>query len=239
MSDNHWKEIWESREDKLSHIDKKDKKAVFLELKRIDGFDVLEGGLSYEALEAQYQETKNALCLRSGDSVFEVGCGCGANLYLFHEDGFKIGGLDYSEPLVGIMKKIFTDTPPQECICGSADHLPTDIKYDAVFSNSVFSYFPDYAYASRVLERMAEKAHSCIGVLDIHDKEKEAAFLEYRMKNVPDYKERYKGLPKFFYEKSFFTDFATTHNMSIEFSESRMEGYWNNEFVFHCFLYRH
>ena len=66
MENIFWKEIWESRKDKLDDIDKKDKKAVFLELKRIDGFDVLGDGLSYEALEMQYQETKDALCLRGG-----------------------------------------------------------------------------------------------------------------------------------------------------------------------------
>ena len=233
MNDNRWKAIWERREDELGLIDKQDEKAVFLELKRIDGFDVLDG-----ALELQYQETKKSLRLKKGGSVFEVGCGCGANLYLFRKEGFKVGGLDYSKALVGIMKKVFADVPLQECICDSADHLPIEIKYDAVFSNSVFSYFPDYAYANRVLERMIEKAQACVGILDIHDKAKEKAFLNYRMKTIPDYKEKYKGLPKLFYEKSFFTDFAESHNMRIEFSEFQMDGYWNNEFVFHCFLYK-
>ncbi len=238
MENVFWKEIWESRKDKLDDIDKKDKKAVFLELKRIDGFDVLGDGLSYEALEMQYQETKEALCLRKGDSVFEVGCGCGANLYLFSEDGIKVGGLDYSETLVRIMKKVFIGTPPLECICNSADKLPTNIKYDAVFSNSVFSYFPDYSYAENVLERMLVKANSCIGILDVHDENKKEAFLSYRKANVPDYEDRYKNLPKLFYHKDFFSDFAAKHHLRIDFRESKMQGYWNNEFVFHCFMYK-
>ena len=104
-----------------------------------------------------------------GGSVFEVGCGCGANLYLFSEDGIKVGGLDYSETLVRIMKKVFAGKPPLECICNSADKLTTNIKYDAVFSNSVFSYFPDYSYAGNVLERMLVKANSCIGINVMYD----------------------------------------------------------------------
>lgn len=39
-----WKEIWEKRTDNFDKIDMSDEKAVFLELKRIDGFDVVGGG---------------------------------------------------------------------------------------------------------------------------------------------------------------------------------------------------
>ncbi len=38
-----WKEIWEKRTDNFDKIDMSDEKAVFLELKRIDGFDVVGG----------------------------------------------------------------------------------------------------------------------------------------------------------------------------------------------------
>ena len=238
MESAFWKEIWENRKDALDDIDKKDKKAVFLELKRIDGFDVLGDGLSYEALEMQYRETKKALCLQGGDSAFEVGCGCGANLFLFREDGIKVGGLDYSKALVRIMEKVFAGEPPLECICDSADRLPVDVTYKAVFSNSVFSYFPDYAYAEQVVERMLAKADSCIGVMDIHDEKKREAFLAYRKASVPNYEERYKNLPKLFYPRDFFSDFANKHELRIDFHESRMPGYWNNEFVFHCFMYK-
>lgn len=43
-------------------------------------------------------------------------------------------------------------------------------------------------------------------------------------------------MPKFFYDKSFFLDFAEKHNMSIRFTKPDMKEYWNNEFVFNCFL---
>ena len=55
--ENKWKEIWEKRTDRFDEIDMTDPKAVFLELKRIDGFDVVEGGMSYDALLKQNNDS--------------------------------------------------------------------------------------------------------------------------------------------------------------------------------------
>lgn len=41
---NNWKDIWERRSDNFSTIDMTDEKSVFLELKRINGYDVVVGG---------------------------------------------------------------------------------------------------------------------------------------------------------------------------------------------------
>lgn len=41
---NKWKEIWNKREADFSLLQKEDPKQVFLELKRIDVFDVTEKG---------------------------------------------------------------------------------------------------------------------------------------------------------------------------------------------------
>ena len=41
---NNWKNVWEKRTDRLGIIDIENLKSVFLELKRIDGFDVQGGG---------------------------------------------------------------------------------------------------------------------------------------------------------------------------------------------------
>lgn len=42
---NKWKEIWEKREDNFNLIDMNEEKSVYLELKRIDGYDIV-GGVS-------------------------------------------------------------------------------------------------------------------------------------------------------------------------------------------------
>lgn len=236
--ENRWKDIWNKREDLLDSIDRNDSKSIFCELKRINGFDITDGGIPYESLKMQYEEMKEDLCIQGGDSAFEVGCGAGANLYLFQQDGIKIGGMDYSEKLIQILHKVFGNTDLQECLCGEAIECPTDVKYDAVFSNSVFSYFQDYAYAESVLEKMLDKSRRSIGLLDVHEDTKKEAFRAYRIKTVKDYEERYKDLPKLFYPRSFFEDFARQHNLEIFFRKSNIKGYWNNDFVFHCYMRR-
>lgn len=40
------------------------------------------------------------------NSVYEVGCGSGANLYLLKNRGIQVGGIDYSRSLVDTAKKI-------------------------------------------------------------------------------------------------------------------------------------
>lgn len=47
-----------------------------------------------------------------------MGCGCGANLFLFKNDGLKIGGMDYSSSQIEIAKKLFDKKEITELICG-------------------------------------------------------------------------------------------------------------------------
>lgn len=235
-----WHEIWEKRNADEQELNSEDPKRIFLELKRIAGWDATGDMLAYEQFYEQYVGVKNelefcaALQRRAIQSVYEVGCGCGANLYLFQKDGIEVGGIDYSESEIEIASKVLQD--PKELICDEAVHISTEITYDAVLSNSVFSYFESYDYAEKVLEAMYQKAKYSIGIVDIHDSKKKDAFVAYRKSIIKDYEKRYKDLPKFFYDKSFFLDFAERHNMSIRFSNLGMKNYWNNEFVFNCFM---
>ncbi|MCR5495787.1 MAG: hypothetical protein K6F15_09135, partial [Treponema sp.] len=74
--------------------------------------------------------------------------------------------------------------------------------------------------------------------IDIHDKDKEHDFKEYRIRTITNYSEKYKDLPKLFYSRSFFENFARKNALEIVFKESTVDGYWNNEFVFNCFMYK-
>ncbi len=168
-------------------------------------------------------------------SVFEVGCGSGANLYLFEQDGVRCGGIDYSQGLIGSARKVLKS---EDLLCDEAVNLPIDIIYDSVFSMGVFSYFENEDYAYAVLEKMCKKARHSIGLMDIHDIEKRDNFIAYRKKNTKDYEERYKDLPKHFYSKDFFLDFAFQHDMDIKFTSYDLDNYWNNDFVFNCYMYK-
>lgn len=233
-----WKEIWEKRTDRFDSIDMNDPVQVLVELKRIDGFDVVDGGMDYDALKGQNEDILRRLSkFKPIKSVFDVGCGCGANLFLFEREGLRIGGADYSSAQIGIAKKLFKDKA-EELLCGEAIDIPTDIRYDAVIANSVFSYFPSEEYAETVLDKMLAKANVSIGLIDIHDIDKKDAFTEYRRKTIEDYDERYKELHKFFYRRPFFEDWARKNDLIIEFCESGVKGYWNNSFVFNLYCYR-
>lgn len=241
MNKNKWKELWNGRAVDIENHNSDDR-ALILELKRSNGFDVV-GELSYEVIIKQYGQIKEMLFPQNRTvsnrnyekSVYEVGCGSGANLYLFEKDGYKCGGLDYSKSLIEGAGRVLHST---DLICTEADRLLEEPLYDALLSNSVFSYFKDEEYAITVLEKMYKKARYSIGLVDIHDKKKEQDFIEYRKREVNDYEERYRDLPKLFYSKEFFQNFAKAHELEIIFTDSDLEGYWNNEFIFNCFMYK-
>ncbi len=168
-------------------------------------------------------------------SMFEVGCGCGANLWHFANKGLRVGGIDYSEALIQGAKKILES---DELSCNEAINMSTDIKYDAILSNSVFAYFKDHKYAWDVLEKMYQKTNSSIALIDIYDISKEADYHDYRVSTVEDYEAKNQDYPKLFFSKEFFLKFADEHNMDVKFATSKMPGYWNNEFIFSCYLFK-
>ena len=196
----------------------------------------MEGGLPLETFIGQDKQMRELLHLSPGKSVFEVGCGAGANLYLMQRDGIMVGGMDYSPPLVDTARTVLPDA--LELSCGEADRLSTERTYDAVFSAGVFSYFTGTDYARRVLTRMLEKSRGALGLLEVHDIEKEDAYHAFRRASIPDYDERYKGLDKLFYPRAFFEDFARKHDLTVTFPTVDMPGYWNTPFIFNCFMYR-
>ncbi len=231
-----WKTVWSGKSADMDILHSSNLKEIYMELKRSSGFDVVVNGLSYDAFLCQYRQIVDRIMQYSEiSSVYEVGCGSGANLFLLEHDGLCVGGIDYSESLLKVAKYILKS---RDLVCAEALKLLDRPQYDAVISNSVFSYFSDKEYAWNVLERMYCKAKYAIGLLDIHDREKETDFLTARKKMIADYEVRYAGLSKLFYDKAFFEEFAKSHNMCIRFYESDMPGYWNNPYIFHCYMYK-
>ena len=240
MEQNNWKHLWSNRCADELVLQCGDLEKVFMELKRSNGFDVVEGGISFESFLEQYREMKERLSqnIPGGNavqSVYEVGCGSGANLFLLEHDGIATGGIDYSERLLGCAKQVLRTT---DIRCEEAYALPAEPKYDAVISVSVFGYFSDEGYAEVVLERMCQKANYAVGVLELADIDKKEAYIAHRKQIIPDYEQRYQGLPRLFYSKAFFESFAHRHGMGIEISPMTMKDYWNSQFYFDCYLYK-
>ena len=238
---NNWHEIWNNRNARLDEIDMNDEVQVITELKRIAGWDSHGSGsaIAFHEFKKEYEYIRDNLNLgKGGGRVFELGCGSGANLYFLLKDGFKIGGSDYSESMIAVTKKVIGEENLIECFCGDAAELPTDIRYDAVFVLGVFQYFESLKYAEKVLDRMIAKAEKCIAVAHILAEETKAEYLDYCRKSIENYKERYKDLPKFFMSKEFLINYANRNNLDVNFDRYRMKGYWNDDFMFDCFMYK-
>lgn len=238
--DNKWKEIWNK---KGEHFDelllKMDEFTVYSELKRLDGYDV-----SVENKEAYYRSFYDSAVsmwetIKSETgmvSAYEVGCGSGANLYLLKNRGIKVSGIDYSVNLANIAGTVVGDS---NCIeIDEALHMPTEEKFDVVFSDGVFPYFADEAYGEAVLEKMYAKANKVVLLSEIFDKAKKAECEEYRRSMLDGYDQKYVGLDKVFYSRDMFHQFAKEHRCRIEFSDVTNEYYWNSKYLFNCFLYK-
>lgn len=231
-----WKFVWNRHSADSNIIENGTDKEIFLELKRAIGNDVIGGGIIYDGLIDEYVKLKARLCKKSCKltSVYEVGCGSGANLWLFEKDGIKTGGIDYSQSLIDNALEVCNSS---DILCDEAINIPVLPLYDAVFSMRVFSYFDNTRYAEEVLNNMCQKAKFAVGLIDIHDAEKEDEFLKFRRKNIDNYDEKYAGLEKLFYKREFFTKIAQQNNMEIEFCCQDTKGYWNNEYGYNVFLY--
>ncbi len=239
ISMNAWKQIWESKQADARLLEAGDLKSVFMELKRIDGNDTLGGnGVQYDAYMKQYLSMKKNMCgeRESIQSVFEAGCGSGPFLLLFETDGFLVGGMDYSRTHIDTAVKVLK--APMELYCDEAINISSDQKYDCVYSNSMFEYFESTDYALKVLDKMCRKSNYCIAVLDVHDKAQEEKYLAYRRQAIDNYDEKYKGLHKLFIDKTFFTEYAAKNKMDIKITSSKLNGYWNADFVFDVYLYK-
>ena len=153
-------------------------------------------------------------------------------------DGFDtqdVGGLDYSKPLIDLAKSVLKTT---DLKCDEALHVAAEPKYDIVLADSVFQYFLDEDYGKQVLKKMWEKANKMVVITEIHDQSKKEEHLNYRRQCVENYDEKYAGLDKTFYRKEVFEQFAEQVGAKCVVVEPDNDMYWNNRFVFDCYLYR-
>lgn len=107
---NRWKEIWNKRDiaSAVAMQENQDEFLVYTQLKKIDGFDTNITDEKayyrhfYDATLHMWEEIQNRAHI---ESVYEVGCGSGANLYLLKNRGLKVGGMDYSGKLIEAAQK--------------------------------------------------------------------------------------------------------------------------------------
>ena len=234
--DNKWKEIWDRHDAILTGHE--DFESLIMELKKANGFDVVgDDGVSFESWMNHIRTTKEILgtdiC-----SLYEVGCGSGANLVMFQHVGIgKVGGVDYSDKLARAAR---TATGSDDITCAEANAFPTSPHYDAVISDSVTQYLPSLEYAKQMFDRMAEKADKTVAVLDVHDEAKRAEWQEHRRLVIDDYDKKYSGLDneKLFISRDFFREFARKHGLQLKVTETEIENYWNGQYTYNVFMFK-
>jgi trans-aconitate methyltransferase len=228
-----WHEIWNKREipspDQQKDINLQD-------LLLADGFDTGAGTLnSLESWEQYIASISNKIGLAPKDSIFEIGCGSGAFLYLWYKEGHMVGGIDYSQNLVSLARRVLKG---MDLRVMDAISVPTDEKYDIVLSNGVFHYFRDYSYAEGVIERMIRKARKTIAILEVPDLAKKDESETARRGALPcgEYDKKYEGLSHLYYQKDWFDEICRKYGCRIEIFDQNIDGYVNSPFRFNIVM---
>ena len=238
---NKWKSIWEDKNINKLNLNKSEFE-IFCDLKKINGFDVnVENEEAYyisfyNAWKEMYQKLAS---FDKGDinSIYEVGCGSGVNLFMFQNrigKDVKLGGIDYSASLVNIAKKIIRCN---DLRCDEAVNIDVTNTYDLVMSDSVFQYFDGIDYAESVLRKMLLKANKLGYIGELHDSSLKEQWLDHRRKSMQNYDEIYEGLPKMFYSQDWINSIAKDYNRKTYFTTLKNKEYWNSRYLFNCYIY--
>ncbi|MCP2727691.1 class I SAM-dependent methyltransferase [Symplocastrum sp. BBK-W-15] len=228
---NNWYTIWNRKEITDTH------KSILASLIAADGFDTAYGGIEESAWIDYIQRLAIKLGISPDDSVFEVGCGAGALLYPFYQQGNPVAGIDYSAKLVKIAK----DTMPKAAISlGEAIDISLENQFDIVVSNSVFLYFPNYDYAATVLHNMVKIAKKSIGVFEIPDLSKKSGALLMRkgMMGEAEYEEKYRGLDHLYFSKDWFREVLANLSVEVTIEDQDIRGYGNSQYRFNVLIHQ-
>jgi ubiquinone/menaquinone biosynthesis C-methylase UbiE len=225
-----WQEIWNKRN--VQGLERS-KDIGLQDLIFADGFDTGAGKINSEDWVHYVRAISRNIDLAPGDSVFEIGCGSGAFLYVWYTEGHRVGGIDYSGNLIALARHAMKG---MNFRVSEAIEVDTDEKYDIVLSNSVFQYFKDYAYAETVIERMITKARKTIAILEVPDLAKKEESETARRAGLPEYDTNYKGLDHLYFEKGWFTRFSDKFGYKIEISDQDFKNYGNSRFRFNVVI---
>ncbi len=224
---DRWHAIWNRREADAGA-------ALSLDsLIALNGFDVGAGAIGASEWRLNAQRIAFALGIQDGDSVYEVGCGCGAFLLALHEQvDVHVGGADYSSGLIDVARKVFPDSAFD--VIAATDMDASD-PYDHVLSHSMFHYL-SLGDASAVIEKMLAKARRTVGIFDLPDLATRDDAEAMRRGNLPagEYDKKYEGLAHTYFDKAWLLSevrrFAP--DASVEFMPSQIDNNPQSPFRF-------
>jgi SAM-dependent methyltransferase len=171
--------------------------------------------------------------LAPGDRLLEIGCGAGAFLFPFAEAGVQVAGVDRSRSLLAAAREAL---PSGAFVVAVADGFPLVPRYDAVVSCGVFLYFPDLAYAMRVIRRMAAVASAHVAILDVPDARRQVEAIAGRhalLGGEAAYRARYAGLDHLYYDPDWLARALRTAGLvDVQAAPQNIAGYANGRFRF-------
>lgn len=199
---SRWKEIWTGRSVDLSAGD------VLEQLIKADGFDHGPGHYDVDQWRVMVSDALARAGVGQGDALLEIGCGAGAFLFAAIElKGCRVFGFDYSRPLIDIARENVAGG--QFAVAEAAEMPFHDTQFDCVVSHSVFHYFPDQAYAEKVVRQSFSvlRPGGRLCIMDLNDLARSDDY--HRMRRASserpeNYDRDYKNLPHLFFDKDEF-----------------------------------
>lgn len=230
---NKWHQVWSRRKSTLGLPAN-----VLQQLIELDGFDSPLSAMSendWKTYVAIFAERCN---LAVGDSIFEVGCGSGAFLFPFYQQGHPIGGIDYSEELIRVAKSFMPERQEEFSVMEAKEF--SELPVDVVVANHVIHYFSSLSDAETVVSKMLRKAVKSVCVTGVPDAAlRIEAERERRGILQPDlYEAKYAGLEILYYDRKFFVEMAKAYSFDVRFFHHDMPGFAQNRFRFDCLMAR-
>lgn len=196
---DNWQKVWSAKSVPVGVSD------VTAALIRANGFDTGSGDYTVAQWTLMVEDLVERLQIGPNSRVLEVGCGAGALLHVLSAcSGAAVYGYDYSSSLIDAARQqVNGDFRSSEATINPF----VGMRFDVVLSHSVFQYFPDQAYARRVVGVMCDalEGGGRIAVLDVNDAALEANYHSHRRAASPDpglYAEKYRNHPHAFYDRA-------------------------------------
>src|SRR3989344_5027045 len=157
-----------------------------------------------------------AVPIGKADRVLEIGCGAGAFLCALAENTPDVAGTDFSASLIAVAQRAIPEGT--FAVEEARDLRKRPAGYDVVLTNSVFQYFPNFAYAQDVMTAMVEHAARAVAILDVYDEQRRQAMAETRRKflGTAGFQHKYEGLDHLYFNRDWFRQQAEALNCDIE-----------------------
>lgn len=237
-----WKNVWKNKGNRSASLSSNNTNDLTLaDLIAIDGFDSKAGFIREESWREYVERIQNRLKVPAQGAILEVGCGAGAFLLPFSaEEIVAIFGIDYTTELIDIARAAM---PAGTFKTAEAKSIPfEDNIFDAVVSNGVFYYFPDYQYAEQSILEMVRvlKPGGTAAILDISDlnlKQKAEAIRASEM-GVEEYNRLYAsiGLSHLYFDRKWFESLSIEHDLELLIEDQTIAGYKNGKYRFNVYL---